>query len=104
MLRTWSAISSALSKQGKTTNYNNVFAPTAALQLIRQVNRVAPDHTLILADFDGFMMPFSGCLKGLNAPMVTHKLKDPTKWETFDTYLTPRGHADICFPTDFFFL
>jgi hypothetical protein len=50
------------------------------------------------------MMPFSGCLKGVNAPMVTHKLKDPTKWETFDTYLTPRGHADICFPTDFFFL
>ena len=36
--------------------------------------------------------------------MVTHKLKDPQKWKTFETYLVERGAADICFPTDFFFL
>jgi len=36
--------------------------------------------------------------------MVTHKLKDPTDWATYPSVLVPRGHADICFPTDFFFL
>jgi len=33
---------------------------------------------MILADFDSFLMPRKGCLQGINAPMVTHKLKDPT--------------------------
>jgi hypothetical protein len=59
---------------------------------------------MILADFDSFLMPMTGSIKGINAPMVTHKLKDPTQWETFDNYLTPRGHADICYPTDFYWL
>jgi len=36
---------------------------------------------LILADFDSFIMPRNGCLKGINAPMVTHKLKDPTYFD-----------------------
>ena len=36
--------------------------------------------------------------------MVTHKLKDPEKWKTYDNYLVDRGAADICFPTDFYFL
>ena len=43
-------------------------------------------------------------IKGINAPAVTHKEKDPTAWSTYESYLVPRGHADICFPTDFFFL
>jgi len=63
-----------------------------------------PNHSLILADFDSFMMPRSGVIKGINAPVVTHKLKDPTDWQTYDSYLCKRGHADICFPTDFYFL
>ena len=59
---------------------------------------------LILADFDSFMMPLTGSIKGLNAPVVTHKLKDPTAWTTYESYLCERGHADICVPTDFYFL
>ena len=58
---------------------------------------------MILADFDSFLMPFKS-IKGINAPLVTHKLKDPTKWKTYNHYLVPRGEADICFPVDFFFL
>jgi len=57
----------------------HVFAPTSALRLLRQVNKIAPQHSLILADFDSFIMP-RGSIQGENAPMVTHKLKDPTEW------------------------
>ena len=56
-----------------------------------------------MADFDSFIMP-KNSIRGTNAPLVTHKLKDPTKWKTYDTYLIPRGEADICFPVDFHFL
>lgn len=56
-----------------------------------------------MADFDSFLMPRKS-IKGINAPLVTNKLKDPTQWETYDTYLVPRGEADLCFPVDFFFL
>ena len=45
-----------------------------------------------------------GSIKGENAPMVTHKLKDPTAWTTYDHFLVERGSCDICFPTDFHFL
>lgn len=82
------------------TNDNNVFAPTAALKLFQHIHKVAPNHSLILADFDSFLYP-RGSIKGGTAPMVTHKLRDPTKWATYSSYLVPRGHADICFPTDF---
>lgn len=86
------------------TNDNNIFAPTAALRLFQQIRRVVPNHSLILADFDSFLMPSKGSIKGINAPVVTHKLKDPTAWSTYESYLCERGHADICFPTDFYFL
>jgi hypothetical protein len=56
-----------------------------------------------MADFDSFIMPRNS-IRGINAPLVTNKLKDPTKWQTYDTYLVPRGAADICFPVDFNFL
>ena len=59
-----------------------------------------PNHSLILADFDSFIMPRNS-IKGMNAPLITHKLKDPTKWKTYDSYLLPRGLSDICFPSDF---
>jgi hypothetical protein len=91
-------------KKSQYTNDNNIFAPTAALKLFQQIKKVVPNHNLILADFDSFMMPRTGCIKGINAPMVTHKLKDPSEWSTYDNYLCERGHADICFPSDFYFL
>lgn len=87
----------------KDTLTNNIFAPTRAMQLISQIKEKIPDHSLILADFDSFIMP-KNSIRGINAPLVTHKLKDPTQWKTFDTYLINRGEADICFPIDFFFL
>ena len=58
---------------------------------------------MIFADFDSFLMP-KGSIRGQNAPLVTHKLKDPTQWTTYDNYIIERGHADICFPVDFQFL
>lgn len=70
---------------------------------MKHINYYFPKHDLILADFDSFIMP-SGSIRGINAPLVTHKLKDPTKWKTYDHYLLPRGAADICFPVDFEFL
>ena len=63
----------------KETMTNNIFAPTRALQMIQHLNDYIPNHSLILADFDSFIMP-NNSIKGINAPLVTHKLKDPTKW------------------------
>lgn len=43
-------------------------------------------------------------MAGRNAPIVTNKETEPTKWKNFPTFLVKRGEADICFPTDFYFL
>lgn len=84
----------------KETLDNNIFAPTVTLQLFQNLKRIAPNHSLIMADFDSFIMPRE-CVRGTNAPLVSEKIEDsPHK----DTYLIPRGHADIYFPSDFFFL
>ncbi len=82
---------------------SNIFAPTCALKLFKHLHEHLPEHQMILADFDSFLMP-KNSIKGINAPLVTNKLKDPTQWQTFDTYLIERGAADICFPVDFHFL
>ena len=73
--------------------------------MITKINKIIPNHQLILADFDCFLTStnYRG-LKGMNQPVVTNKLEDPTKWQEYDTYLIPRGDADICFPTDFLYL
>ena len=92
-----------IADKGVDTHENNIFAPTAALNLFKHINKYVPNHSMILADFDSFIVP-RGSIKGIAAPMVTHKLRDPTKWSTYSSYLVPRGHADICFPTDFHFL
>lgn len=81
----------------------NIFAPTSALQMIQHIAKYIPDHSIILADFDSFIYP-KNSIKGINAPLVTNKLKDPTQWQTYDNYLIGRGEADICFPVDFYFL
>lgn len=61
----------------KESMVNNVFAPTAALKMISHISKQIPDHCLIMADFDSFIMP-KNSIKGINAPLVTNKLKDPT--------------------------
>ena len=42
--------------------------------------------------------------KGINVPVDNYKLKDPTAWTINDCYICARGHADIWFPTNFYFL
>ena len=82
----------------------SIFAPTGALQLFNQLHLLIPNQTIVLADFDSFLTKQRGNLRGVNSPVVTHKLADPTKWKEFDTYLVQKGEADICFPTDFHLL
>lgn len=84
---------------------SNIFAPTATLNLFKQVNRMFPNHQMILADFDCFLTSLNKkTLKGINAPLITNKLQSPTDWDKYETYMIPRGAADICFPSDFHFL
>ncbi len=35
---------------------------------------------------------------------MTDKESEPTKWKNYDSILQGRGEADICFPSDFYFL
>ena len=63
----------------KGSHSNNIFAPTATLRLLKHINENIPDHSLILADFDSFLMP-KNSIKGINAPLITNKLRDPTQW------------------------
>ena len=76
-----------------------MFAPTAAVYLFQHLQKHIPNHSVILADFDCFLE--SNQLKGINAPLVTNQLREPTKWDSYDSYMVPRGLADICFPSDF---
>jgi hypothetical protein len=81
---------------------SNIFAPTAAIHLFKHLNKIMPNHSMILADFDSFLTDDK--IKGINAPLVTDKLEGPTEWENYENYLIPRGAADICFPSDFHYL
>ena len=60
---------------------NNIYAPTAALYLFQHLHKYVPNHSLILADFDCFLERVQdNKLIGLNSPLVTNKLKEPTEW------------------------
>ena len=73
------------------------------MKLFKHLNHVLPKHHLIFADFDSFIMPRK-CVNGINAPLVTNKLAGPSDWDSYDSYLVPPGVADICFPSNFYFL
>lgn len=62
---------------------------------------LAPNHKLILADFDDFRYPVRGRVPGGNAPIVANKLEGATSWKNYNSIIIPRGAADICFPVDF---
>mmetsp|Transcript_4691 Transcript_4691/g.3949 ORF Transcript_4691/g.3949 Transcript_4691/m.3949 type:complete len:145 (-) Transcript_4691:73-507(-) len=96
-------ISSWRNMTGRKTQTDNIFIPTATLKLFKHLNITLPNHHLIFADFDSFIMPRK-CVNGINAPLVTNKLAKPSDWQSFDSYLIPPGVADICFPSDFYFL
>ena len=41
-------------RHGSVLN-SNIYAPTSAIDLFKQINKFIPDHQLILADFDCFL-------------------------------------------------
>ncbi|CAI2371507.1 unnamed protein product [Moneuplotes crassus] len=88
---------------GRRPLKDNIFIPTETLRLFKHVNTIMPSHHLVLADFDSFIMPRKS-VNGINAPLVTNKLAGPSEWESHDTYLIDQGVADICFPSDFYYL
>ena len=63
----------------KESMTDNIFAPTGALRLFQHLKEYIHDHSLIMADFDSFIMP-PNSICGINAPLITKKLKDPTQW------------------------
>lgn len=82
--------------------HSNVFAPTSTLKMFSHLAKLIPNHQLILADFDCFWEPMKkDSIKGLNAPLVSHKMCIPTEVEIFNTLMIERGQADIYFPSDF---
>ena len=42
---------------GRRMRTDNIFAPTATLQLFSHIHKLMPNHHMILADFDSFIMP-----------------------------------------------
>ena len=93
-------IMSPFRPRSKDTLENNIFIPTVTLELFSHIKKVVPNHSLIMADFDSFLMP-RGSIQGTNAPLISEKLENAVHK---DSYLIPRGHADIYYPSDFFFL
>lgn len=75
------------------------YVPTGALQLFKSITDYAPDHRLLVADFDDLPRSDGSWWtprKDINAPIVATKEKD------FDSYLDALGgEADIFFATDF---
>lgn len=73
-----------------------MFLPTGALRLFDALHRALPRHALLAADFDE--LP-EVVIPGRNAPLVASTRRGATV--DHNTYLVPRGSADIFFPTDF---
>lgn len=69
---------------GRKVSQDNIFIPTATMQLFQHLHDIIPKHKLILGDFDSFIMP-KVTVNGINAPIVSDKLAKPSDWETFST-------------------
>jgi len=97
---------------------NTVFLPTGALQLFEALHAKRPHHNLICADFTWLA---DVQIDGANAPLVSATVRCSlgpiacVVWQThptlafaqaggrnrdYDTYLLPRGQADIFFPSN----
>ena len=74
-----------------------VYLPTTCLRLLDALAVARPSARLILADFDE--LP-GVCLPGLRAPLVASQRGGGVTTD-HDTWLLPRGAADVFFPTDF---
>lgn len=81
-------------------NQKSLFLPTFSLKMLKYLNEYLPNHHLIIADFD--QLPSDKLSKnGINAPIVSRKLKRSHEKKDFDNYLVQKGEADIFFPTNF---
>lgn len=82
---------------------NSLFLPTISLKMLKHVRENFANHHLIIADFD--LLPSeTKSKKGINAPIVSKKLRKSHEKQDFDSYLVEKGEADIFFPTNFSFL
>lgn len=81
----------------------NLFIPTACLQMLKTVNKLLPNHHLIMADFDA-LRGSESVYQGLCSPIVSKKLEKSHEKEDYKSYLVGRGQADIFFPTNFYLL
>jgi len=87
----------------KTKDEKNIFLPTGCLKMLKNMNKVIPNHHLILADFD-LLKNSESAKQGINSPIVSKKLEKSAEKLDFDSYLVKRGEADIFFPTNFRYL
>ena len=82
---------------GSGADADIVYLPTTCLRLLDALAAARPGARLILADFDE--LP-GVCLPGLRAPLVASQRGGGVTTD-HDTWLLPRGAADVFFPTDF---
>eukprot|EP01017_Pseudomicrothorax_dubius_P027994 TRINITY_DN3286_c0_g2_i1.p1 TRINITY_DN3286_c0_g2~~TRINITY_DN3286_c0_g2_i1.p1 ORF type:complete len:322 (-),score=67.25 TRINITY_DN3286_c0_g2_i1:715-1680(-) len=87
----------------KLDNEQNIFLPTACYQMFKNIHSLFPQHHYVIADFD-FLRGATSALAGVNAPVVSFKLAGSAEKHDYDSYLVPRGAADIFFPTNFYLL
>ncbi len=84
-------------------NQKALFLPTYCLKMLKHLRDSVPNHHLIIADFDSLRSEQSS-REGLNAPIVSKKLKKSHEKQDFENYLVKQGEADIFFPTNFYLL
>jgi hypothetical protein len=75
---------------------NAIWLPTTCLAFLDRVEKVLPNHTVLLADFDALPSAIDGSIR---APVVAQQHDGFTI--DSNTYRVPVGSADVFFPTDF---
>lgn len=68
--------------------------------MLENLNKKIPRAEYIMSDFD-LLRNSPSNRTGFNAPTVSTKLDASEAKKDYETYLVPRGQADIFFPTDF---
>lgn len=68
--------------------------------MFQNLKKTLPKAVYIMSDFD-LLRNSPSNRTGFNAPTVSTKLEASEAKKDYDSYLVPRGTADIFFPTDF---
>lgn len=79
---------------------NNVYLPTECYKMIQNIDKIFPNNHMIISDFD-MLREARSARVGINAPIVSKKMKESEEKHDFDNIYVDRGEADIFFPTDF---